>query len=104
MLANAKNSLVVLAGVVLFQDVVTPLQVLGYSISLGGFAWYQRLKMVQMTGGQAALDAAKQDRDGDEAGGKEEGMGQSWEREKLLGNVNIVVDAAGGSWGVTGRA
>ena len=44
-LGNVRNVVTILAAVVLFGEIVTVLQVLGYGISIGGFAYYTHLKM-----------------------------------------------------------
>ncbi|KXZ53486.1 hypothetical protein GPECTOR_7g936 [Gonium pectorale] len=47
-LATAKNTLLVLLGVLLFREVVTGVQGCGYAVSLSGFVWYQWIKMYQL--------------------------------------------------------
>ena len=44
-LGTAKNAVVVWIGVALLGETVTPLQGVGYAISLGGFVLYNYLKM-----------------------------------------------------------
>jgi drug/metabolite transporter (DMT)-like permease len=44
-LGNVRNVVTILAAVALFGEVVTWLQVLGYGVSIGGFAYYTHLKM-----------------------------------------------------------
>ena len=52
LLAISRNALVVILGVVIFNEHVSQLQLVGYSISLGFFVLYNYL---QVTGGDACL-------------------------------------------------
>ncbi len=49
-LGTVKNALLILAAVALFGDVVTPLQGLGYIVSVGAFVSYTHVKMKQIAG------------------------------------------------------
>ncbi|GAB4823502.1 hypothetical protein N2152v2_010548 [Parachlorella kessleri] len=51
-LGPVKNALVVLSGMVLLHDTVTPLQFIGYSVSLAAFVWYNMIKMQQGSPGK----------------------------------------------------
>lgn len=49
-LGTAKNAIVVLLGIVLFQEKVSGTQAVGYGISAAAFFWYQQIKMQQVRG------------------------------------------------------
>ncbi len=44
-LGTVKNALLVLVAIALFNEVVTPLQGLGYTLSVAGFLIYNHIKM-----------------------------------------------------------
>lgn len=44
---TVKNAFIVLFSVLLFGNVVTRMELGGYAIAIGGFLWYQRLKMLE---------------------------------------------------------
>ncbi|GIL59594.1 hypothetical protein Vafri_14339 [Volvox africanus] len=56
-LATAKNTLLVVCGMLFFGEVVTGLQGYGYILSLTGFLWYQWLKVSQLAGSDSRTTA-----------------------------------------------
>ncbi|GAB4823501.1 hypothetical protein N2152v2_010547 [Parachlorella kessleri] len=46
-LGPIKNAIVVLSGIMLLQEVVTPLQFFGYAVSVAAFFWYNMIKLQQ---------------------------------------------------------
>lgn len=58
-LGTVKNTLLVVSSVIFLNEVVTGLQAIGYSISLAGFAWYNKIKMTQIAKGSDSKDEAK---------------------------------------------
>jgi hypothetical protein len=47
-LGTVKNIVVVCLGVALLGEIVTPLQKLGYGVSLAAFTWYQHIKLLHI--------------------------------------------------------
>jgi hypothetical protein len=47
-LGTIKNALLIVAAMVMYGEVVTPLQGLGYAVSTGAFGLYTMLKMQQI--------------------------------------------------------
>jgi len=58
-LGTVKNTLLVVIGMVFLSEVVTRVQALGYMISLAGFAWYNKIKMTQISASSAEVSSSK---------------------------------------------
>lgn len=49
-LGTVKNAFVVWLGIFFLHESMTPLQGVGYAVSIAAFFWYQRIKMQQIAG------------------------------------------------------